>query len=367
MARSSLGAFAFLLCVGLATSGTTATAASSGAPQKQTASAKKAATKSATSSTSKKQAALKKTPAKQVAKSRNTKAGKSVKTVKKKAVVTAAAAGAVMTVGDRAGLGRVRDELDLASNVALVIDQQSATVLFSKNSTAVLPIASLTKLMTALVVMEAGLDMNEVLTISTDDIDRLKGTGSRLHIGARLTRGEMMHIALMSSENRAASALGRHYPGGVGEFVAAMNRKAVELGMIDSHFAEPTGLSSENVSSARDLAKLVMAAYEYPELREYSTGGEAAVAPGRRVLQYRNSNVLVGNPEWEIGLQKTGYIAEAGRCLVMQAVIEGRPVVMVFLDSKGKLSRIGDASRIRKWLESTKFSVMSSASPNLPS
>ncbi len=366
MTRSSLGALAFLLCVGLATPGTSAIAASSNTSQKQTATAKKAgSTKPAAKSAANQKASAKKTVTKQAAKPRNSKPRKPVKTVKKKAAAGVAAAGAVMTVGDRAGLGRVRDELDLASNVALVIDQQSSTVLFAKNSTAVLPIASLTKLMTALVVVEAGLDMDEVLTISTDDIDRIKGTGSRLHMGARLTRGDMMHIALMSSENRAASALGRHYPGGLGAFVAAMNLKAAELGMMDSYFVEPTGLSSENVSSARDLARLVMAAYQYPELRDYSTGNEASVLPGKRVLQYRNSNILVGNPKWEIGLQKTGYIAEAGRCLVMQAVIEGRPVVMVFLDSKGKLSRIGDAGRIRKWLESTKFSVMSSAAPGL--
>lgn len=365
MTRSSLGALAFLLCVGLATPGMSAIAASSTTTSKQTASAKKTSTKKpAAKPASKQKATTKKAVAKKAVRSKSSPQRKSSKAVKK-SVAAGAAAGAVMTVGDRAGLGRVRDELDLASNVALVIDQQTSTVLFAKNSTAVLPIASLTKLMTGLVVLEAGLDMDEMLTITTDDIDRLKGTGSRLHIGARLSRGEMMHIALMSSENRAASALGRHYPGGLGAFVDAMNRKARELGMTDSYFVEPTGLSSENVSSARDLAKLVMAAYQYPELREYSTGNEAAVLPGKRVLQYRNSNILIGNPEWDIGLQKTGYIAEAGRCLVMQAVIEGRPVVMVFLDSKGKLSRIGDAGRIRKWLESTKFSVMSSAPPGL--
>ena len=360
MARSSWGIFAFLLCVGLATPLTSAMAAAEGTPKKQTAVVKKKPTAKA--------ASAKRISSKQASKTRNNSRKKTVKAVKKrKAANYAAGAGAVMTVGDRVGLGRVRDELDLASNVALVVDQESSTVLFAKNSTAVLPIASLTKLMTALVVVEAGLDMDELLTVTTDDIDRIKGTGSRLHIGARLTRAEMLHIALMSSENRAASALGRHYPGGLSAFVDAMNKKAASLGMLDSHFVEPTGLSSENVSSARDLAKLVMAAYDYPLLREYSTGDGAAVLPGRRVLQYRNSNVLIGNPDWDIGLQKTGYIAEAGRCLVMQAVIEGRPVVMVFLDSKGKLSRIGDASRIRKWLESTKFSVMTSAAPGFSS
>lgn len=369
MARSSLGVFVFLLILGLATPAAPVWAASSKTVQKEASATKKATTsKAASSKLSQKKASNKNS---KLAKSRNSKRSQPIKTVKRKSAATyagaaaVAGAGAVMTVGDRAGLGRVRDELDLASNVALVVDQESSIVLFAKNPTAVLPIASLTKLMTALVVMEAGLDMDEMLTVTTDDIDRIKGTGSRLHIGARLSRAEMLHIALMSSENRAASALGRHYPGGLNAFVKAMNRKAVELGMMDSHFVEPTGLSSDNVSSARDLAKLTMAAYAYPLLREYSTGEEAAVVPGRHTLKYRNSNRLVKNPDWEIGLQKTGYISEAGRCLIMQAVIGGRPVVMVFLDSKGKLSRLGDASRVRKWLESTDFSILMSASASL--
>ena len=353
MAKSSLGAVVFSLFVGLTLPFTVAHASSSSTPQK-TSTAKKSGDKKQAS----KKVAAKKTVASKKAPAAKT---KSVKATKSAVYASGVAAGTVMTVGDMAGLGRVRDELDLASNVALVVDQESSAVLFSKNANAVLPIASLTKLMTGLVVVEAGLDLNEILTVTTDDIDRIKGTGSRLHIGAKLTRAEMLHIALMSSENRAASALGRHYPGGLEAFVDAMNKKAGELGMRDTRFVEPTGLSSHNVSSARDLAKLAMAAYQYPVLREYSTGNEAAVLPGNRPLQYRNSNLLVGNPEWEIGLQKTGYIAEAGRCLVMQAVIEGRPVVMVFLDSKGKLSRIGDAGRIRKWLETTKFPVMTSA------
>ena len=365
MARSSLGVFIFLLIVGLATPGVSVQAAASKATQKEASSVKKAGSSKSASSASasqKKASNKKKSSSRKVVNSRKSKPIKTVKRRSAAVYASGAAAGAVMTVGDRAGLNRVRDELDLASNVALVVDQESSTVLFAKNSTAVLPIASLTKLMTALVVMEAGQAMDELLTVTTDDIDRIKGTGSRLHIGARLSREEMLHIALMSSENRAASALGRHYPGGLSAFVAAMNRKAAELGMTDSHFVEPTGLSSENVASARDLVKLVMAAYDYPLLRKYSTGDEAAVIPGRHTLKYRNSNRLVGNPDWEIGLQKTGYIAEAGRCLVMQTVIEGRPVVMIFLDSKGKLSRLGDAGRIRKWLEETKFSVLTSAS-----
>lgn len=241
--------------------------------------------------------------------------------------------------------------LDLRSSAVLVWDAANADVLFEKNSGAVLPIASITKLMTALVVVEAGQDMDEVLEVTSDDIDRLKHTSSRLRIGARLTRANMLHIALMSSENRAASALGRHYPGGLARFVEAMNEKAKALGMHDTHYVEPTGLSSENVSSPRDLAKLVMAAQQHPVIREYSTNREYAVDPGGRTLQYRNSNRLIANPGWDIVLQKTGYISEAGRCLVMQAKINGRSIVMIFLDAKGKFARATDASRVRKWLE----------------
>lgn len=361
MVKSSLGVVFFSLFVGLTLPLTIAHASPSQSPQKASATVKKgSAAKRVTQAVASKNKAVKKSTRRASSRSRNTQSAKATK----RAVY---ASGAVGTVGDMAGLGRVRDELDLASNVALVIDQESSTVLFSKNANAVLPIASLTKLMTALVVMEANMDMNEILTVTNDDIDRIKGTGSRLPIGARLTRADMLHIALMSSENRAASALGRHFPGGLEAFVEAMNQKALELGMRDTRFVEPTGLSSQNVSSARDLAKLVVAAYQHPLLREYSTGDETAVMPGSRRLQYRNSNMLVGNPEWEIGLQKTGYISEAGRCLVMQTVIEGRPVIMVFLDSKGKLSRIGDANRIRKWLESTEFSGLSRAAAGFSS
>ncbi|MDB5838324.1 MAG: D-alanyl-D-alanine carboxypeptidase family protein [Herminiimonas sp.] len=264
----------------------------------------------------------------------------------------------VTTAGDLAGLNLTRDPLDLKSNVALVMDQATSEVLFEKNSQAVLPIASITKLMTSLIVVEANQDMNEVLTVTEEDIDREKFTHSRLRIGSQLTRANMLHIALMSSENRAASALGRHYPGGLPAFVAAMNAKARMLGMTGTRYVDSTGLSRLNVSSARDLAKLVVVAHRYPVIREYSTNGKYAVEPGGPPLQYKNSNHLVLNPEWEIGLQKTGYIAEAGRCLVMQTKIEGRSVVMVFLDSKGKESRIADAGRVRRWLENVKGSAM---------
>lgn len=265
----------------------------------------------------------------------------------------------VLSAGDLAGLNLTRDPLELKSNVALVLDQSSSEVLFEKNSQVALPIASITKLMTSLVVVESKQNMDEVLTVTDDDIDREKNSHSRLRIGSQLTRANMLHIALMSSENRAASALGRYYPGGLQAFVAAMNAKAKSLGMNHTHYVEPTGLSSNNVASARDLAKLVVAAYQHPIIRQYSTDSKYAVDPGGSMLQYKNSNHLVQNPEWEIGLQKTGYISEAGRCLVMQARIEGRAIVMVFLDSKGKQSRLADAGRIRKWLEATKPAVMS--------
>lgn len=256
-----------------------------------------------------------------------------------------------ISFGQGLGLHETEDPLELKSSVALVVDQETDQVLFSKNPEAVLPIASITKLMTALVVIEALQPNDDVLTITQDDVDTEKGSRSRLVVGSQLTRGEMLHLALMASENRAANALGRHYPGGMPAFVAAMNRKATELGMRDTRYVEPTGLSARNQSSAHDLALLVKAAYAHPILRELSTSQEATVAVGSRQLEFHNTNGLVRNPTWEIGLQKTGYIAEAGRCLVMQAQLAGRKLIMVLLDSAGRYSRIGDAERIRKWLD----------------
>ena len=257
------------------------------------------------------------------------------------------------SLGQVYGLHATDDPLDLKSSVALVIDQDTHQVLFSKNPQAVLPIASITKLMTALVVTEAGLPLDEVLTISQDDVDTEKGSRSRLTVGTQLTRGEMLLLALMSSENRAAHALGRHYPGGMDAFVAAMNAKAQLLGMSGTRYVEPTGLSSQNRSSANDLVRLVDAAYAHQIIRELSTSREAQVDVGKRQLQFRSTNGLVRSPEWDIGLQKTGYISEAGRCLVMQAQLAGRKLIMVLLDSAGRYSRIGDAERIRKWLDQT--------------
>jgi D-alanyl-D-alanine endopeptidase (penicillin-binding protein 7) len=248
------------------------------------------------------------------------------------------------------GLHAQGDPLALKSSVALVLDQDTSEVLFSKNSNAVLPIASITKLMTGLVIVEAQQPLSEVLTVTEDDIDTEKGSRSRLAVGTQLTRGEMLHLALMASENRAAHVLGRYYEGGLVAMVSAMNRKAAELGMTGTQYVEPTGLSSKNQSSANDLARLVIEAHRHPLLRELSTAQDLSVPMGRKMVQFRNTNGLVHDPQWEIGLQKTGYISEAGRCLVMQAQLAGRKLVMVLLDSAGKLSRIGDAQRIKRWL-----------------
>lgn len=256
-----------------------------------------------------------------------------------------------------AGLRDSRELPELKSSVALVIDQDTNEVLFSKNETAVLPIASLTKLMTGLVISQAQLPMDESITISSADIDTEKGSSSRLSVGTTLSRGELMHLALMSSENRAAHALGRSYPGGLPAFVAQMNARAKSIGMNDTSYVDPTGLSSQNQSSARDLAKLVEVAYGDPILRELSTSPDHFVAVGRRTLHFNNTNRLVKNPTWDIGLQKTGYIAEAGRCLVMQAKVAGRKLIMVFLDSAGKLTRLADAERVRRWVESAPVAV----------
>jgi D-alanyl-D-alanine endopeptidase (penicillin-binding protein 7) len=254
--------------------------------------------------------------------------------------------------GKLAGLhSSIDDQITLKSSVAYVIDQDTQEVLLSKNDQAILPIASITKLMTALVVREANLDMDESIMISVDDIDTEKGSGSRLRPGTTLTRGELLHLALMSSENRAAHALGRTYPAGLDAFINQMNAKAAQLGMRDTRYAEPTGLSSRNQSSAKDLATLVAFAANDSTLRELSTSNGFQVEVGRKTLKYRSTNRLVSNPNWDIDLQKTGYISEAGQCLVMQVKVAGRKLIMVFLDSAGKFSRIADAERVRRWLE----------------
>lgn len=239
------------------------------------------------------------------------------------------------------------------SAAVLVVDFNNGQTIYGKNTQGVTPIASITKLMTSMVVLDANLSLDETIYVDSADLDFVKHTYSRLAVGTGLPRRDMLRLALMSSENRAAASLSRSYPGGRVAFTAAMNRKAVELGMLNTHFVDSTGLSSENVSTAEDLVKMVKGAYQYQLIREFTTTSahEVETVAGRN-LQFRNSNGLVKNPSWEIGLSKTGYISEAGRCLVMQAKIGARHVVIVLLDSWGKYTRLADANRIKKWLES---------------
>ena len=256
----------------------------------------------------------------------------------------APAAAAATAAGDQ--------PLHLKSSAVAVFDQSTGDVLYEKNADAVVPIASITKLMTAMVVLDAKPSLTEELSVDNEDVDTMKGTRSRLKVGTRLTREEMLRLALMSSENRAASALSRHYPGGRTAFVAAMNAKAQQLGLSDTHFMDPTGLTPENVSSARDLVKMVDAAHHYPLIREFSTSEGYQVAIKGRPQSFHNTNALVKSDSWSIGLSKTGYISEAGKCLVMQAWLNDKPTIIVLLDSWGKLTRIGDANRIKRWIES---------------
>lgn len=260
---------------------------------------------------------------------------------------------APLSVGQKLGLRNTPAAVALQSSVALVADQQTGEILVAKNADAVLPIASLTKLMTALVVIEGAQPLDEILQISQAEIDLEKGTSSRLSVGSKLRRDDLLLLALMSSENRAAAALGRHYPGGTPAFVAAMNHRARTLGMTKTRFSDATGLSSRNVSSARDLLKLIDASYQEPLIRDYSTRKNHVVRPARSLLSFGTSNRLVrASTEWDIGLQKTGFTNEAGRCLVMQTEVLDRPLAMIFLDSTGTLTRYGDASRVRSWIES---------------
>ena len=239
----------------------------------------------------------------------------------------------------------------LRSSAFLVTNATTGAVILEKKSEALLPIASITKLMTAMVVLDAGQSLSDELVVTSEDIDTIKGTGSRLALGTRLTREEMLQLALMSSENRAASALARHYPGGAAAFVNAMNVKARLLGMADSRFRDSTGLNPDNVSSAHDLSRMVAAAATYPLIREFSTASERHVMIRGRLHRFGNTNSLVRSPEWEIGLSKTGYIREAGRCLVMQAWLLNQPVIIVLMGSEGRYTRTADAKRVKKWLE----------------
>ncbi len=242
---------------------------------------------------------------------------------------------------------------NLLSQAVLILDARSGEPIFAKNANNVTPIASITKLMTAMVVLDAHQNLDQTLTVDIDDLDYLKASRSRLSIGSELSRREMLQLALMSSENRAASSLGRFYPGGLHAAIAAMNAKAKSLGMGNTHYVDTSGLSPQNVSTARDLGVLVQAAQRYPLIREYSTQSDQYVqipATGQ-TLHYNNSNALVKSDGWNISLQKTGFIREAGRCVVMLAQIAQRPVVLILLDSVGKFSRLGDAQRVKTWME----------------
>jgi serine-type D-Ala-D-Ala endopeptidase (penicillin-binding protein 7) len=258
--------------------------------------------------------------------------------------------------------------LALGSTKALVINQKTNEVIFSKNLTTPTPIASVTKLMTAMVVLDANLALHEQVSISEMDVDHLKGTSSRLPVGTVMTREDLLNLALIASENRAAAALSTNYPGGRQKFVQDMNAKAVSLGMMQTHFEDSTGLNSNNVSTAQDLARMVHAAYQYPLIRQITTSSsyDLHVDNRHQPIHFNNTNALVRSAQnhWEIGLSKTGYISEAGRCLVMQATIAGEPLIMVLLDSVGKLTRIGDAQRIKKWVEHNYNPMSASATPN---
>ena len=251
----------------------------------------------------------------------------------------------------KAAVNREDQRLILRSAAALVEDQKTGQCLVQKQVTSIVPIASITKLMTAMVVLDSNGNLDEMITIDNQDIDMLRHSRSRLPVGANISKSDALLLALMSSDNRAAHALGRTYPGGMEACIAAMNNKAQELGMSATSFREPTGLSSDNVSTARDLVRLVNAAYKYNLIRQYTTSKKAAIDTGRRTIEFHNTNRLVQNPHWQIGLSKTGFIGEAGRCLVMQAYVAERPVLIILLDSQGRLTRVGDANRIKKWLE----------------
>ena len=254
------------------------------------------------------------------------------------------------SMGSRLGLRSQLAEIELNSSAVMVVDQKSGEILLEKNPDAALPIASITKVMTAMVILDAGLPLSEMITITADDSNLEKHTSSRLRVGARFSRAELLHLALMSSENRAAHALGRTFPGGLDVFVNAMNDKAQSLGMGTSRFVEPTGLSSANVASPRDLTRLVRAAHQFPLIREYSTAPDAIVRVGSQQQQFRNTNALTRNGNWDLGLSKTGFIRDAGKCLVMQASIDDQNVIIVMLDAEGSAKRISDAERIRRWL-----------------
>lgn len=240
----------------------------------------------------------------------------------------------------------------LHSAAFMIADQATGNVILEKNSDAVLPIASITKLMTAMVVLDARLGLGDLITIAHEDVDTLRGSSSHVPVGTELSREDMLRLALMSSENRASAALARTYPGGTHAFITAMNRKAASLGLRDTRFSDSTGLNSANVSSARDLVKMVSAASRYPLIREFSTTANYVVYLNGRPRQFNNTNALVSSPDWQIGVSKTGFINESGKCLVMQAWLLNKPMIIVLLDSFGRFTRVADAQRVKRWLES---------------
>ncbi len=316
----------------------------------------------------KKQAAKKRLAAKRAASKKHAaarKASRSVSAASKRKLMKKAAApaavAAALTASELAAQERrqtppeIHNSLNLPLNVqsraAIITNAKTGEMLYGKNYNQTMPIASITKLMTAMVVLDAGLDMNDPVTVTQDDVDKLRNTHSRLSIGTTLTRADMMLIALMASENRAAAALARSYPGGTAAAITAMNRKAAKLGMSHTRFHDGTGLDGNNTSTPGDLAKLVQAAYRYADIRAFSTTPQYQVQSRGHLLQYKNTNLLVKEPDWDIGVSKTGFINEAGKCLVMLARIRDEPVVIVLMDSWGKYTRIGDANRVKQWLE----------------
>lgn len=300
-------------------------------------------------------------------------AGKTTRNARSKAVPTGKAQRVSVRMAPAAAAAAAAEEVALAldangfpqlgSSAFYIVNPANGEVLLERNAAVVVPIASITKLMTAMVVLDAGQSLSEPITITNADIDTLKGTGSRLAIGTTLTREEMLHLALMSSENRAASALARHYPGGERAFIEAMNVKARLLGLWNTRFHDSTGLNPANVSSPRDLAKMVSASASYPLIREFSTSAERYVDVRGRLTRFGNTNGLVKSPEWSISVSKTGYISEAGRCLVMQTWLHDQPVVMVLMDSSGLYTRTADAKRVRKWLEQADSAPRMAAAP----
>jgi D-alanyl-D-alanine endopeptidase (penicillin-binding protein 7) len=259
--------------------------------------------------------------------------------------------GAIFSINLHAGSIPAARPPQIRSAAAIVQDQRTGEFLLSKRADIAMPIASITKLMTAMVILDARLDMDKSVTIEKADKDTLRHSSSRLPVGTRLSRRQALLLSLMASENRAAHALGRSYPGGVDALVRAMNEKARALGLSETRFADPTGLSDANVSSAQDLCGLVSVACGYPEIREFSTTPKTALQSGRKRLSFINTNALIRNSRWQINLSKTGYIEDSGRCLVMQTQLAGRPILIVLLNSVGKNTRLGDANRIRQWIE----------------